>query len=234
MKDDRPGSVEKPGERSWEEAVIEELSKVYRDRDEAILLAERAGCPRERMPEFKTSELFWTKLAEHACAGMLHDGIWAFVQEALKTHPANEVFNDAVSNRRSGANRRKASSLRDHGRSADQDHGPRERPSTFGARDASSLLLGVVIGAILMWGWQKNDPSTTDPEDKLDDTGKTTEVSPPAFDIRHKIDDISQCLDSFSALSESAALDETKEDWLRTVERHQNDCKGALNALREI
>jgi hypothetical protein len=47
-----------------EKRAVEELPRVFYDHDDAVLLAIKAGYPKERMPEFRTSDVFWAKVLE--------------------------------------------------------------------------------------------------------------------------------------------------------------------------
>ncbi len=94
-EDDRSatgGSGEVSGEADWEERILEELTKVIYDGEQAVLLASRAGLPKPMMPAFKTPILFWTQVVEGARAGMLRGGVRPIVESAAWMFPGNRVF----------------------------------------------------------------------------------------------------------------------------------------------
>lgn len=72
--------------------VVQELARVFHDRDQAVLLLQRSSFPTPLIPEFRTSLSFWTSVAETARNGALPNGIRPILDEAAKLYPSNALF----------------------------------------------------------------------------------------------------------------------------------------------
>jgi nucleoside phosphorylase len=75
-----------------DEQVVEELSRVFYDADQAKLLATRAGLPRPLLPAFGTSLVFWSSVAQMARDGAILGGLGRIMDEAKTMYPGNPVF----------------------------------------------------------------------------------------------------------------------------------------------
>jgi hypothetical protein len=76
----------------WEGHALEELAIVFCEREEAVLLAKRAGVPTGRMPAFTTPFVFWANVIEKAQNGLLPGGAWSIIEAAARMYPNNIVF----------------------------------------------------------------------------------------------------------------------------------------------
>lgn len=76
----------------WNNPAFAELIRVFHQVDQAVLLAARAGFPRARLPNFTTSTVFWTKVAEDAENGVLRNGIRPIMAQAAEEYPENKIF----------------------------------------------------------------------------------------------------------------------------------------------
>jgi len=75
-----------------DQSTLEEVVRVIYDRGEAMLVARTAGFPDSRLPDFKTSELFWEEVFRKARDGVLVGGIQPILQAAAERYPDNSVF----------------------------------------------------------------------------------------------------------------------------------------------
>lgn len=74
------------------EGLIAELSHVFCEQSEAVLLVLEAGFPAEMLPGFETPRLFWTKVARMVANGATHGGMGPIVARAVQRYPANPIF----------------------------------------------------------------------------------------------------------------------------------------------
>lgn len=93
--DERPVSADGGGDRvvqEGEDRALEELTKVFQDRDLAMLLLARVSFPAPRIPSATTSLVFWNQVAGEARNGVLPGGIRPILAAAAEMYPNNPVF----------------------------------------------------------------------------------------------------------------------------------------------
>ena len=86
------GADESLDDSEREERALRELVRVFHDRDDAIDLVKRTGFPHERLPVFRTSEIFWGKVIEDVRNGVIPGGMRSVLDKAAEIYPANEVL----------------------------------------------------------------------------------------------------------------------------------------------
>ncbi len=74
------------------ERVREVLATVFFDRDAAVHLALDAGIPRQTLPSFTTSRIFWAAVIAEANNGAIPDGLRRILDGALARYPNNDVL----------------------------------------------------------------------------------------------------------------------------------------------
>jgi len=79
---------------SLEQRVLGELAEVYSDKDQAVMLLGKVGFPKERMPPFTSSLVFWTKVVEEARHGVLEGGASPIIKAAANLYPSNSAFTE--------------------------------------------------------------------------------------------------------------------------------------------
>ena len=72
--------------------VIQELAKVFDEREASKLLLLHADFPLAMLPQFTTPQVYWAKVARKAQNGALHGGLMRIVMQASELYPANSVF----------------------------------------------------------------------------------------------------------------------------------------------
>ncbi len=72
-----------------EHEISEVLAELFHDRDEARLVASRAGFPLAQLPAFSNPLVFWNKVVEQVSAGVMRGGLSSLVDAALKMLPHN-------------------------------------------------------------------------------------------------------------------------------------------------
>ena len=87
------GSVSSQDEASTQRA-LSELARVCCDRDHAEMLLGKAGFPKERMPQFASPLVFWTKVVEEARHGVLKGGALPIIEVVGDLYPNNPVFTE--------------------------------------------------------------------------------------------------------------------------------------------
>ena len=79
--------------RKVHNVLVEELARVFCNREDAILLIQRSGFPEILMPDFKNPIIFWTTIRTESNNGALRGGIDAIIAEAARLYPENTTFN---------------------------------------------------------------------------------------------------------------------------------------------
>lgn len=74
------------------QALIDELSQVFCDAEEATALALRSGVPHDRIPVFANSLSFWSWVVREATAGLNRGGVGTLARGAADLYPHNRVF----------------------------------------------------------------------------------------------------------------------------------------------
>lgn len=89
-----PASSTSDSRRSQEdeEHLIEALATVFAGRERAVLLVERAGFPRSRIPSFTTADVFWSSVVREARNGVLPGGVSPILKRAAAEYPHNSAF----------------------------------------------------------------------------------------------------------------------------------------------
>jgi hypothetical protein len=72
--------------------AVLELAQVFHDRDQAVLLLQRAGFPMCMIPEFTTPLSFWIAVAEKARNGAILHGMQPVLDAAASLYPNNPLF----------------------------------------------------------------------------------------------------------------------------------------------
>lgn len=72
--------------------VLDELARVFHEKDQAMLLAKDAGFPVQMLPDFRDPRTFWARIFDHALDGVLPGGISSFVHRAAALFPHNQIF----------------------------------------------------------------------------------------------------------------------------------------------
>lgn len=75
--------------------LLDELARVLWDPPSATLVAMAAGLPRQRIPAFETSLVFWTRVMHEARSGAVAGGVRALARAAATHYPANPIFGRA-------------------------------------------------------------------------------------------------------------------------------------------
>jgi len=78
------------------ERIVQELARVSSDPDQAVLLATRAGFPREHLPKLTTPLVFWNAVIQAAEDGRLAGGAHPVLAEAARQYPGNPIFQEAL------------------------------------------------------------------------------------------------------------------------------------------
>ena len=92
MADDSVREVDTSNERVRVEHLLDELATVFSEREQAVLLASKAGFPKSQLPKFTTSLAFWTHVVADARNGAIPGGIQPFLDAAATLFPHNTVF----------------------------------------------------------------------------------------------------------------------------------------------
>lgn len=79
------------------EAIIDELSRVFSQRAQAISLVRSIGFPSSDIPEFQTARIFWTEVIHAIHLGKIANGVPLVVNAAARLYPANTIFSNAKS-----------------------------------------------------------------------------------------------------------------------------------------
>jgi hypothetical protein len=84
--------------RGVQKQIVDELSKVLHDAEEAKTLVLRTGFPPADLPAFNTPRRFWNLVVSATVDGKLAGGIHTLVAEVMKQYPGNVFFLNYESN----------------------------------------------------------------------------------------------------------------------------------------
>ncbi|MEM9456667.1 MAG: effector-associated domain EAD1-containing protein [Myxococcota bacterium] len=86
-----PSTGSANAEGRLESRAIEELARVFYEREPAMDLMRRTSFPKTLMPAFETSNVFWGRIVERARAGALR-GVRPILEAAATVYPNNPLF----------------------------------------------------------------------------------------------------------------------------------------------